>query len=241
VRPLRHSILVVLTTMTIIFVMSSGCIELGASDLNDVGRVNNLHLEETTVYLGLVWEVVEGADYYRIYRDGGLLLETEDPFYNDSNVGWGEEHSYQVRAAKSLSPSGARLGELSEPVSGTLSAITYDDEGFREFAMDVAELIRGICYDLQRAGIELDIAETEGLSEELRERSSHFLQMSYDFNISMELQQAMEEFRLAMDDFILAGQFISEGIGSLDQDRIEEGAMLIGSGADHLVSMSEAL
>lgn len=227
--------------MVILIVISSGCIELGSTEVSEVGRVTDLHVEETTVYLGLRWKAVEDADYYCVYRDGELLMETNNAFYNDSKVVWGDVHSYQVRAAKSLPPSGAKFGEMSETMNGTLSAITYDDEGFREFAMDVAELIRGICYDLQRAGIELDLADSERISEELHERSSSFLQVSFDFNISVGLQQAMEEFRLAMDDFMLAGQYISEGVGSLDQDRIEEGIMLISSGADHLVNMRDAL
>lgn len=226
--------------MVILIVISSGCIELGSTEVSDMGRVTDLHVEETTVYLGLTWKAVEDADYYCVYRDGGLLTETNKPFYNDSDVGWGEAHSYQVRAAKSLPPSGAKFGEMSEPAHGTLSMISYDDEGFREFAMDVAELIRGICYDLQRSGSELDLAGSERISEELHERSSSFLQISYDFNISMDLQQAMEEFHLAMEDFILAGQYISDGVGSLDQDKIEEGIMLINSGAEHLVNMTEA-
>jgi len=218
-----------------------GCLNLNPSPEEELGQVQGLDVEATTVYLGLTWLPLDGADHYRIMRDGELLTETKRLHLNDSKVEDGITYNYQVCGVRDIFPFGTKLGEMSEQSSGMLIDISYDDDGFREFVVDTGNLIQGLCYDIQEAGMKMDLSISESLSQRLEEVSSEYLFTSHDFNVSDDLAPAIEEYRLAMEDFILAGQYINQGVSSLDQGMIEQGIDFSYQGAEHMRNVTSLL
>jgi hypothetical protein len=227
-------VIALVTSMTIV---GSGCLGLDLEGQDGISQVQGLDLEENTVYLGLGWDPLEGADHYIVMRDGEELGQTSRCFFNDSAVEQGINYSYRVIGARSMAPFGSERGPASDPKTGTLLPLTMDDDGFRLFAMDSAEVIQGICYDLQEAGMALDLTSSRELSRTLVELSTEYLTMSEGFDVSCELDDAMGEYRSALDDFISAGERMDQGIGSLDQGMIEEGIDHSYQGAEHMENM----
>lgn len=228
-RPLAF---IVVTISTV--VLLCGCLELNSSSDGGLAKVQGLEVEENTVYLGLTWTSVDGVDGYRIMRDGEQVGEATVSRYNDSDLDQGIAYSYRVCGIKSLIPMGSQTGPLSEQCSGMLSTLTLDDDGFRAFVRDTGTVIREICLDVQEAGMAMDLSGSQNMCRLLEERATSYLAMSWDFNITDEMVLAMDEYRLAMGDFILSGDLMDRGISSLDQGMIEEGIDLSYSGAEHL-------
>lgn len=238
---MRSVVFVVLLSITVaLCLVSCGCLELNPSD-GGVEKVSNLELEATTVYIGLSWDPVDGADFYRILRDGVIVTETAQPFYNDSDLVEGVEYTYRVSAGETLPPAGALLGGPSDPVTGMLVPMEYDDDGFRRFALDTGRYIQGILYDINEAAGTTDLGALESLGVHLEESASDYLDRLDQFTISVSLQPAMDEYELAMQDFLLAGQHISHGADHLDQGEIEEGAVYAQSGAAHLQNAADLM
>jgi len=159
------------------------------------------------VFLGLSWTPIDGVDGYRIMRDGEQVGETDLPRFNDSDVDQGIEYTYRVCGLKYQVPMGSVSGPLSDGCSGTLPAMTLNDDGFRDFARDTGTVIQGICIEIQEAG----------------------------------MIPAMDEYRLAMEDFIRSADLMDRGVSSLNQGMIEEGIELSYSGAQHLENVSNML
>ncbi|NYT11946.1 MAG: hypothetical protein GKC03_05255 [Methanomassiliicoccales archaeon] len=210
-----------------------GCLSLITGGGEDLGDVSGLELKETTVYIGLSWEPVEGAEYYQVFRDDSLITETSRLHYNDSDVLAGEDYCYRVRAAKGWFLSNLH-GGLSEAVWGNLTPIDHDDPGFRAYDMDCYDLIMGMGYDFEEAGNAMDLGRIRLLTQKLENLCNDFLQESYLFNITPDLEPALDEYRLAMDDLINGCLLGLEGLDHLDQDKAYEGMDYITSGLEHL-------
>jgi len=193
------------------------------------------------VFLGLSWTPIDGVDGYRIMRDGEQVGETDLPRFNDSDVDQGIEYTYRVCGLKYQVPMGSVSGPLSDGCSGTLPAMTLNDDGFRDFARDTGTVIQGICIEIQEAGMALDLSGSQRGCQLLEDRATCYLTMSWDFNISSDMIPAMDEYRLAMEDFIRSADLMDRGVSSLNQGMIEEGIELSYSGAQHLENVSNML
>lgn len=188
----------------------------------ELDKVPGLKLKETTVYLGLSWEPVEGAGFYHVYRDGGLIAETGRLYYDDSDVQVGESNCYRVCAAKRVFLS-TLYGESSEAAWENLTTIIHDDPGFRAFAMDTYDLIMGMGYDFEETGKTMDLERIKSLSQKLEGLCNDFLQESYVFELTPDIEPAIDEYRLAMEDLITGCQLVQEGVDHLDKGKAFEG------------------
>lgn len=199
----------------------------------DLSKVSGLKLKETTVYLGLSWEPVEGAGFYQVYRDDGLIAETDGLYYNDSDAEVGVSNQYRVCAGKRIFLS-TLCGESSEAVWGNLTPIIHNDSGFRAFSMDTYDLIMGMGHDFEEVGKAMDLEMIKSLSLKLEGLCYDFLQESYAFEISIDLRPANDEYRLAMEDLITGCQLVQEGVDHLDQGKAFEGIDYVTLGVEHL-------
>jgi hypothetical protein len=210
-----------------------GCLSFITGGGEDLGKVSGLELKETTVYIGLSWQPVEGAEYYQVFRDDSLITETSRLHYNDSDVLTGEDYCYRVRAAKGGFLS-TFYGGLSEAVWGNLTPIDHNDPGFRAFDTDCYDLIMGMGYDFEEAGKAMDLGRIRWLTQKLENLCNDFLQESHLFIITPDLQPALDEYELAMDDLMNGCQLVQEGIDHLNQAKAYEGIDYIASGVEHL-------
>ena len=64
------------------------------------------------------WERVVGASFYNLYRDGKVITNTADSSYNDRDLDYNKEFSYQI---SSLTESGLE-GPLSRKKQSTPNA-----------------------------------------------------------------------------------------------------------------------
>ncbi len=220
--------------MIVVSILTCGCLNPNQSSQGELGQVQDLELNENTVYLKLSWSMLEEADYYRVIRGGETIVETSRCYFNDSDVEQGIIYNYQICGVRTLIPIWVEVGPTSQAVSGMLLAVTMNDTGFREFATDTGEVIQGIAYDLRDFGMAMDLGASRELAEQIVEVCSKYLSMSNEFNISEAMEPAMEEYRMAMEDFIQAGQYMVQGIDSLNQGMVEDGIDLSYQGAEHL-------
>lgn len=236
-RPLVPILLILLIALTLGF---GGCLSFITGGGDDIGKVSGLEINETTIYLGLSWESVEGAGFYQVYRDDDLIAETSRLHYNDSDIITGEDYCYRVCAAKRVFLS-TLCGELSEAVWGILKPMNYDDQGFRDFDTDCYDFIMGMGYDFEEAGKAMDLGRIRSLSQKLEDMCNDLLQESYLFELNPDLQPALDEYRRAMEDLITACQLVQEGVDHLDQGKAYEGMDYIASGVEHLQNSVDLL
>ena len=237
---MRRLIPVLLISIIVLSAGFGGCLSLITGEGGDLGRVTGVMVKETTTYLGLSWEPVEGADHYQVYRDDVVMVETSRLFYNDSGVIAGEDYSYRICGVKRSFLSTVQ-GPLSELVWGNLTQIEHNDPGFRAFDTDCHDLIIGKGYDFEEAGNAWDLGRITSLCQELESLSNSYLQESYLFELTPELQLALDEFRWAMEDLITGCQLAQEGVDHLSEDEIYEGMDYISMGLEHLQNSVDLL
>jgi hypothetical protein len=229
-RPLVPMLLILIIVLVLGF---GGCLSFVTGGGEDLADVSGVELKETTVYLGLSWEPIEGAEYYQIFRDDDLIAETGRLHYNDSDATEGENHRYQICAAKGAFFSTLN-GGLSEAVWGNLTSINHDDQGFRAFDTDCYDFIMGMGYDFEEAGKAIDLGRIRWLSQKLEDLCNDFLQESSLFDLTPDLQPSLDEYRMAMNDLVTGCRLVQEGIDHLNQGKAYEGIDYVTSGVEHL-------
>ena len=228
-----------LVALILITVSFTGCLGIVMSGGSDLERVQGLEADPSTVHISLRWGEVDGADAYQIYRDGRELAITQENEYDDISPDRGVEYEYQVCAMKMMGPSARVTGEISEPVMACLDALTFNLNGFTDFMEDSGSVIEGLLEELQDAANDMEMSRTAELCEDLSSLCDEYMSMATRFNLPME--EAKEEYLMAMEDFGSAADSFKYGVDHMNMESFEEGRELISSGIDHLESARNML
>ncbi len=238
----ERSLLAVAVVVSLIMVtVSSGCLSLDLDDgESELGGVDGLTASNNSVYIELRWEELESADYYRVYRNGDLLSETNMTNYVDGFVERHVAYSYQVSGVKKEHDMFEGVeGEISSPVEATITAPDYE-QGFAIFFTDSMIVINSLLSDMGRAGQALDYHQVGELAMRLEFFSSRYLNESDHYRLQGN-GAIREEYQEAMNDFNSAGEYFGMAAGSFNYNYIETGEEYVQSGYDHADHVSQMI